>query len=85
MEMNDWKMKYATIRGLNLNPKQLVVNIYDQFKDLPTNSTPYYRLPYKFIEYQVGSYGGFIRYRIEIDSTPFQKEDPDIILKVQFR
>ncbi|XP_053685064.1 basement membrane proteoglycan-like [Sabethes cyaneus] len=81
MDMNDWKMKYATIQGLNLNPKQLITNVYDKFKDLPRNSTPYYRLPLKYTEYQVGSYGGIVRYKIEVDNTSYRKEDPDIILK----
>ncbi|XP_055528726.1 basement membrane proteoglycan-like [Wyeomyia smithii] len=80
MEMNSWKMKYAVVQGLNLNPKQLTITVYDKFKDVPPNTAPYYRLPFRFIEYQVGSYGGIIRYKIEIDNTIYRTEDPDIIL-----
>ncbi|XP_058828733.1 basement membrane proteoglycan-like [Topomyia yanbarensis] len=81
MAMNDWRMKYATLQNSGQFNQELGMKVYDKFTDVPRNTTPYYRLPFKFIEYQVDSYGGLLRYEVQIDSTSYQREDPDVILK----
>ncbi|XP_065086023.1 basement membrane proteoglycan-like isoform X2 [Ochlerotatus camptorhynchus] len=77
MAMNDWKMKYATVVNL-LSSK---FKIYDHFEQVPKNTTPYYFLPFRFIRYQVGSYGEQFQYEISVDNSSYSKEEPDIILK----
>ncbi|EDS37079.1 conserved hypothetical protein [Culex quinquefasciatus] len=77
MAMNDWKMKYAAVMFSN-DTQHLDIKSYDKFE---TNFTPYYKLPYRFKEYQVGSYDGNLQYEIQVDNTSYSKDQPDIILQ----
>ncbi|KXJ72648.1 hypothetical protein RP20_CCG017509 [Aedes albopictus] len=77
MAMNDWKMKYATVSEL----QTVNVKIFDQFKDVPKNVTPYYFLPFRFTRNQVGSYGEQFRYQIQLYNSSYSRIEPDVILK----
>ncbi|XP_058458224.1 basement membrane proteoglycan-like [Malaya genurostris] len=81
MAMDDYKMKYATLQNSWKDNQAHIANVYDKLKDVPENVTPYYRLPFKFIEYQVGSYGGILRYEVHVDNVSYSRDYPDIILK----
>uniref|UniRef100_A0A182RSR7 Ig-like domain-containing protein n=1 Tax=Anopheles funestus TaxID=62324 RepID=A0A182RSR7_ANOFN len=71
MAMNDWKMRYATWDGNGTVKTMKTIN------NFPSNRTLYYSLPYRFIEHQVMSYGGYLQIPIELDEP---QEIPDIIL-----
>ncbi|EAT48152.1 AAEL000774-PA [Aedes aegypti] len=77
MAMNDWKMKYATIS----DTQTLNTKIFDEFKDVPKNVTPYYFLPFRFTRDQVGSYGEQFRYQILLDNSSYSRDEPDVILQ----
>ncbi|XP_050080660.1 basement membrane-specific heparan sulfate proteoglycan core protein-like [Anopheles maculipalpis] len=71
MAMNDWKMGFATWDGHG--PVETVKSI----KEFSANRTLYYSLPYRFIEHQVKSYGGYLRIPLASDALD---EIPDVIL-----
>lgn len=81
MAMNDWKMKYATIS----DTQTLNTKIFDEFKDVPKNVTPYYFLPFRFTRDQVGSYSEQFRYQILLDNSSYSRDEPDVILQVAFQ
>ncbi|XP_058116434.1 basement membrane-specific heparan sulfate proteoglycan core protein-like [Anopheles ziemanni] len=73
MAMNDWKMWYATWNG------QGAVEKVTNYTNFPTTRPLYYSLPYRFIEYQVKSYGGYLQF--EVDGRHSKRpEIPEIVL-----
>ncbi|XP_053668682.1 basement membrane-specific heparan sulfate proteoglycan core protein-like [Anopheles marshallii] len=71
MALNDWKMHYATWDGNG------TVEMVKTINNFSPNRSLYYSLPYRFIEYQVKSYGGYLHIPIELNEP---QEIPDIIL-----
>uniref|UniRef100_A0A182QGL7 Laminin IV type A domain-containing protein n=1 Tax=Anopheles farauti TaxID=69004 RepID=A0A182QGL7_9DIPT len=64
MAMNDWKMWFATWDGRG------EVKAVKNPHNFPTNQSLYYSLPYRFIEYQVKSYGGYLQLPVESEQIP---------------
>uniref|UniRef100_A0A182NPS5 Ig-like domain-containing protein n=1 Tax=Anopheles dirus TaxID=7168 RepID=A0A182NPS5_9DIPT len=56
MTMNDWKMGFAAWDG------QGAVEVVRHLGNFASNRSLYYSLPYRFIEYQVKSYGGYLQF-----------------------
>uniref|UniRef100_A0A182JF64 Uncharacterized protein n=1 Tax=Anopheles atroparvus TaxID=41427 RepID=A0A182JF64_ANOAO len=74
MAMNDWKMGYATWDGRG--PVEKVSN----YANFPTSKPLYYSLPYRFIEYQVKSYGGYLQFELERNDSAERLDIPEIVL-----
>ncbi|XP_058066667.1 basement membrane proteoglycan-like [Anopheles bellator] len=73
MALNDWKMRFATWDG------QGQVEKVTEWRTFPTSRPLYYDLPYRFIEYQARSYGGYIQYVAESHREPGD-DVPDLIM-----
>uniref|UniRef100_A0A182KD07 Laminin IV type A domain-containing protein n=1 Tax=Anopheles christyi TaxID=43041 RepID=A0A182KD07_9DIPT len=69
MAMNDWKMRYATWDG------KATLKTVEDIQNFSSNRSLYYSLPYRFIEHQSKSYGGYLQVPLEADA-----EIPEIIL-----
>uniref|UniRef100_A0A182WCY1 Ig-like domain-containing protein n=1 Tax=Anopheles minimus TaxID=112268 RepID=A0A182WCY1_9DIPT len=60
MALNDWKMRYATWDGYG------TVETIKTTDSFTSNRSLYYSLPYRFIEHQVKSYGGYLHIPMEL-------------------